>query len=98
MQKKLDALRRVVIPAEFRKKLLFTELQAVEIAISFGEIHVVKFQEENWQTKPFLGIVRNLDALGRLCIPSEYLDFLDLAPKNWVNVELKNCSIRIQKI
>ena len=97
IEKKIDSFRRVKIPTCFFKEQNFSERQPLEISIQFGEICIEKFQKETVQTKPFTGIVRNLDSVHRIVIPSEYLDILDLKPGTNVNLEVTGNLIKIKK-
>lgn len=97
MQRKIDHLRRILIPINLFKELEFSERQKVELSIEYGELFIRKFQEENWQTRPFVGLVRSIDALHRVVIPAEYLQLLEITPGDIVNLELKESSIKISK-
>lgn len=90
MQGKIDSLRRVKIPTHLLKELNFSKRQAVEVSIQYGKICIRKFENQNLQTKPFVGIVRNLDHEGRVVIPSEYLKLLKFNLGDVVNLELEN--------
>lgn len=70
----------------------------MELSIEYGELFIRKFQEENWQTKPFVGVVRSIDTLHKVVIPVEYLRLLkNLAPGDILNLDLKENSIKISK-
>ena len=99
MQRKIDALKRLVIPSKFFKELEFTEQQEVQIFIERGKLSIQKFQRENWQDQPFVGIVRSIDKSHRVCIPIEFLNLLEtIHSGDIVNLELENTSIKIKKI
>lgn len=97
MKTKLNSLRRIRIPLKIFNKLDFSDGQAVEISIQYGEICVVKFQKEDLHTRPFIGIVRYLDSSLRFGLPTEYLDLLDLHLGDMVYLEVVNDVIKIKK-
>lgn len=99
MQRKIDSLGRLVIPSKFFKELEFSEGQEVEVFIEHGELSIRKFQRENWQAQPFVGIVRSIDKCHRICIPIEFFDLLEkIQPEDIVNLEIENGSIKIKNI
>ncbi len=96
MQRKIDQLRRVVIPSKFFKELAFCEKQEIEIFMKHDELFIRKFQRENWQTQSFVGIVRSIDSAHRIVIPSEYLRLLEIIPRDIVFLKLENGCIKIK--
>lgn len=96
-QRKIDSLRRIVIPADFFKELNFSKYQIVEISMRYGKICISKFQKKNFAKKPFIGIIRKLDSVNRVVIPPEYLELLELHPCDTIDLELESNSIIIKK-
>lgn len=97
MQRNIDQHGRILIPNKFFKELEFSERQNVEVFIEHGKLSIRKFQRENWQARPFVGVVRSIDEFHRLTIPAEYFHLLEkINPGDIVDLELKNGSIQIK--
>lgn len=71
--RRLDGLRRVVIPIEIYRELEFQDWQEVEITIEYGKICVKKYEHQDIKQVPYIGMVRRLDNLHRIVIPIEYM-------------------------
>ncbi len=97
IRRKLDSLRRLSLPANFLNALNLSKGQATEISIQYGKICIAKFENQDLQTKPFIGIIRNLDSQDRIVIPSEYINLLQFNCGDFVNLELENGFIKIKK-
>lgn len=72
--RKIDSIGRIVIPAKWRKEKRFKAWQAVEITIEYGKICVRKYEKKDASTVPYIGMVRCLDEVNRVCIPKEYIE------------------------
>lgn len=96
LERKMDRLGRIGIPSKVSKKLGFLENQELEITIEYGEICIKKFQREDVQKKQYVGIVRKMDPVNRVCIPREYLDVLKIEPGNDVCLTVEDGIIRFR--
>ena len=76
--RRIDHLRRIVIPSKLRNELKFEKYQEVEITIEYGCICIKAFNSSNINEKSYIGIVRRIDELGRICIPADYLNVLKI--------------------
>ena len=88
--RKIDQLGRVRIPIKVTRKLEVSEGQEMEIIMEYGRICIKKFQRENIQERPYVGIVRKLDELNRLTIPRCYIDWLKIELGTHVKLEFEN--------
>lgn len=81
-KRKIDSNGRLVIPTFGTFYLDLKEGSKVEIFIKKGKIHIRKFDEVKFENNPelcdYTGLVRSLDALRRVVIPSEYLEILHM--------------------
>ena len=66
----VDDLGRIVIPSEWRKELGLNPGTQLEISRKGDILHINKISEHNAGTGT--GIIRSLDALGRLVLPKEW--------------------------
>ena len=91
----MDTLNRIFIPAPLRKQLFLKEKELMEITLQHGQLYLQKFVEEGWKERPFVGIVRAMDSLGRVCIPTEYCKLLNFQPSTWYQYSLVDSTILI---
>lgn len=98
MQRKIDKAGRLRIPDCYFKQLEMHEYQEIEITIEYGKICIKKFERGNIDLKPYVGIVRTLDELYRVSIPSEYLKLLGIMKGDKIALELGVRKIKIRKI
>lgn len=96
-ERKLDNLGRIVIPKSFFRKLNFSEWQEVEITIEYGKICVKAYKDDGMEKRPYVGVVRGLDQLHRLTIPTEYLKILDMEKRIYYKLSLGAGKIIISK-
>ena len=71
----LDPLGRVVVPSQWRRD----KEKRVEISIQYGNIVLQRYtqkEEQNVKERPFTGIVREYDDVGRVVIPIEMREIL----------------------
>ncbi len=91
----MDTLNRLFIPLPLRKQLFLKEKELMEITLQHGQLYLQKFTEEGWKERPFVGIVRAMDSLGRVCIPKEYCKLLNIQPAMWYRCSLVDSTIVI---
>ena len=91
----MDTLDRLFIPLPLRKQLFLKEKVLIEITLQHGQLYLQKFSEEGWKERPFVGIVRAMDPLGRVCIPKEYCKLLNIQPAMYYRCLLVDSSIVI---
>lgn len=94
---KIDALGRLTIPVEIRKQKAIGLKEKMEVKFSYGAIHITKFNEQGYEKRPYIGLVRELDNLYRITIPREFLLFANIPLKSEVYVILEGDEIIIQK-
>lgn len=73
---KVDSLGRVIIPSMYRHAHNLTPGDSVEIFIEYGSICIKPFEPENLNLHRCIAIVRRIDNLNRICIPTEYFTTL----------------------
>ena len=102
----IDKIGRVIIPRAFRSKMglmyqsKWDKCKWVEISLEHGEICVRAFDNTTpIEERPFVGIVRPLDHLGRVIVPMEYRQLLGIYGRKtrWEMYEGKGV-IHFQKI
>lgn len=91
----LDRLGRITIPKQFFEKLAFEQFQKCEITIEYGGICIKAFDGENIETRPNIGMVRRLDGLFRMSIPSEYREVLGIRRNSIHEMILDGKTIKI---
>lgn len=97
-KRKITKGRRLNIPSKFLDELeLSAEWQEVELTIEYGKICIKKFERENIQKKPYIGIVRELDDLRRVVIPAEYLRVLGIERGDILQLRLEGKVIKVQR-
>lgn len=98
-KRKITKGRRLNIPSKFLDELeLSAEWQEVELTIEYGKICIKKFERENIQKKPYIGIVRELDDLRRVVIPAEYLRVLKIEIGDIIQLRLEDKVIKVQRL
>lgn len=95
MKRKLDKLNRICIPIKFFNVLGLSQNQEMEIIFEYGQISIKKFKRENIQERSYIGIIRRLDNLHRLVIPTEYLSLQGITPGEMITVTMENEKIKI---
>jgi len=91
----VDELGRVVIPMEMRKQLNIQEHDALEMYKDNDDILVKKYDKKN--VKENSTIIRNIDELGRLVVPKEWRNLLELKTGDLIEVSLHSEKIRFRK-
>lgn len=92
-RRKLDRFGRLVIPKDYRKELNFEKGQMIELTIEYGKICIKAFDGEI-NLKPYLGIVKRLDDhLGRVGIPKEYLEILNMDINSYYEIWVENSKV-----
>lgn len=92
------ALGRIRIPAEFMREMDATIDDLFEIQFCFGKICVSKYNPKTFMIRPFVGIVRGLDSLGRIVIPKEYWDLIEFQGKRKVYLYLERDKMIVEPI
>ena len=95
LTRKMDKLRRIVIPNDVYMRLKLKEYQNMEMTIEYGCICIRVHNEKDIEKRPYVGIVRGLDQLHRIVIPKEYLKVLNLKENTRFVMELEGKTIRI---
>ncbi len=95
--RKFDALGRLVIPAKICHELQFEKSQKVEITIEYGKICIKKYKQRDIQKVPYLGIIRALDSLNRVVIPSEYVRVCKIEKGDNLKISMLGEKIEISK-
>lgn len=70
----------------------------LNLLIEYGKICIKKFERENIQKKPYIGIVRELDDLRRVVIPAEYLRVLEIEIGDIIQLRLEDKVIKVQRL
>jgi len=97
--RKIDDLGRITIPKEIVKRIGVAAGTEMESFIKYGDIYIRKFEANHLKKSEYTGIVRRLDDLGRLTFPKEYLNVLDIQPKDAMEIHfLEDNSIKVVKI
>lgn len=95
MLRKIDELGRVVLPIEIRNQFGYVEKDPIEIFMKNDKIilkkPILNSKEES------VGIIRKLDELGRITIPKEIRNRLDLREKDEVEILIDKDSIILMK-
>lgn len=74
----LDPLGRIMIPTEWRQK----KVRRIEISIHYGHIVLQPYDATiDVKERAFIGLVRECDYVGRVVIPKEMLQVLEIQPK-----------------
>ena len=96
IERRIDELGRVVIPAELRNTLKWEDKDSLEMYL---EKDCVCIRKPNFEGRiDSVEIIRNLDELGRIVIPKELRDKLDITFKNTVEVFVRKDVVMIKKI
>ena len=96
IERRIDELRRVVIPAELRNTLKWEDKDSLEMYL---EKDCVCIRKPNFEGRiDSVGIIRNLDELGRIVIPKELRDKLDITFKDTVEVFVRKDVVMIKKM
>ena len=96
MKRKIDELGRFCIPAKYRNEMEISEGQSVEITVEYGSICIKPFNAESLEERPFVGIVRDIDKMGRVSLPREYRDILRYSKRRLYECEFKNGKLIIR--
>lgn len=95
LKRRIDNVGRVCIPSQFINELRLFQNQQVEITVEYGEVCIKKFQRKDLETRQFVGIVRNLDSLHRISIPTEYIKLMGLEPGKEITLKIEKGAIKI---
>lgn len=82
----LDPVGRVIVPAQWRRD----GEKRVEISIQYGNIVLQRYtqkEEQNLKERPFLGIVREYDDMGRVVIPMEMRVILGIQKRTQISIK-----------
>lgn len=96
-QRKLDRIGRIVIPKKIFRELNFSEWQDTEITIEYGKICIKAYKEDEIEKRPYVGIVRSLEQLHRLTIPTEYLKVLGIEKGTYCSLSIEDEKIIVSK-
>lgn len=91
--RKLDDLGRITLPMEYRKSFDIKVKEQAPIGIYIKE-NVIRL---HMKKEKFIGIVRNLDELGRLTLPIEIRKTLKFGCQELVDIWVDNDEICIRK-
>ena len=97
MRRKFQKFNRIGIPNKFFNELGLSQNQEMEIIFEYGQICIKKFDRENIQERPYIGIVKRIDNLHRLVIPIEYLSLQGIEPGEMITLEIENETIKLIK-
>lgn len=96
--KRIDSLRRLVIPKKICTKFNMKEYQELELTIEYGHICIKIFDSNDISKRPYVGIVRKLDSLNRIVIPAEYLKCLEITQYTLLSMDIVNDKIVISAL
>lgn len=91
----VDELGRIVIPIEMRRKLNIQEYEALEMFKVNDNVVIKKYDKIN--VKENKSIIRKIDELGRIVMPKEWRQMLELQTDSAVEVLLQIGEIEIKK-
>lgn len=95
--RKFETLSRFTIPKEFCTSLDLTSGSFVEITLEFGELCIKKFNAENFDKRPFVGIRRIVETNNRVAVPKEYAEMLGLKPGSMLFLKIEDDCIKVTK-
>lgn len=92
--KKVDELGRIQIPLEIREKVNFLEKDKIDVYIKNNMIILEKNHDEN----EIKGIIRRVDELGRIVLPIEVREKLNIEENNELEICLEGNTIILKKV
>lgn len=93
--RKVDRLGRIVIPKELRDNMHITHDDPLEIYVKDGNIVITKYDSDD--TSDGVAFLRNVDKLGRIVIPKELRDSMNIKYNDRLKIFIDNRDIVIKQ-
>ena len=95
MQRKVDALGRIVIPYETRREMNIKSGESMVIILDNQSIILLK--DDGTPKSGSIIIIRKIDELGRVVLPMIIRNKLKIKENDLLNIELKENSVILNK-
>lgn len=95
LARKVDRLGRIVIPKELRDNMQITHDDPLEIYVNDGDIVITKYHPD--ADSDGVAFLRNVDKLGRIVIPKELRDSMNIKYNDRLKIFIDVQSIVIKQ-